>query len=75
MLCAGIGKEMWQGETVVFCSPEQDLWRGQRKGARTLTLYVPVVPLRELLSMKSLLPQYQVRHAMSCAATCYITSH
>ena len=74
MLCAGIGKATWQGETVVFCSPEQDLWRGYHKEARTLFLYVPAVPLRELLSMKSLLPQYQVRHTLSCTAICYTTS-
>jgi hypothetical protein len=54
---------VWGGETVVFCSPQKELWRSERKGARTLTLYVPVVPLTELLEMKRSLPQYKVSHA------------
>lgn len=64
MLWAGIGKESWQGESVVFCSPQMALWRSYNKGFKTLFLYVPVVPLLELLTMRGALPQYQVRHAL-----------
>ena len=44
----------------MFCSQERGLWRGNRKGAKTLFLCVPVVSLEEMLSMKRSLPQFQV---------------
>ncbi|BDA48350.1 hypothetical protein COCOBI_12-0260 [Coccomyxa sp. Obi] len=55
----GIGKETWLGESATFCSPRKQLWRGSRKGATTLFLTVPVFSLPELLTMRTLIPEYQ----------------
>ena len=54
------GKESWMGESVVFCAQERGLWRGNRKGAKTLFMCVPMVSLGEMLDMKRSLPRFQV---------------
>ena len=64
---------MRQGHSITFCSPQEDLWRGYNKGIWTLFLFVPVVPLHELLTMRGALPEHKVRQAIKCIARCYIS--
>ena len=61
-LSAGIEREMWGGETVVFCHLHKQLW--QEEGDKTLLLCMGPASLEEILSMKKALPQHQVRRAI-----------
>ena len=59
---------MHEGPNVTFCSPQKDIWRGNRKALPNLVLFVPVLTEAEMLDMKAKLPEYQVRGTESFVA-------
>ncbi|CAL5227304.1 g10239 [Coccomyxa viridis] len=54
---AGIKREMWGGETVVFCRLHEQLWH--KEVDKTLLLCMGPASLEEILGMKKALPQHQ----------------
>lgn len=62
LMCAGIDRKCWPGETVVFCSQHKGLWCEKASQQRDrLVLCAGPTSLAELLSMKKALPKYRVR--------------
>lgn len=49
------------------------MYKPMWKGGDVLYLYVPVLELEELLSMKRALPEYKVRHAEPYSAAFRVT--
>ena len=61
---------LWDQEAYVFSSPKENLWHREKKGERTLTFYVPLFTLPELLDCKNGLASYQVSRPYTFAGLC-----